>query len=212
MWFIVISAVVLAVLSLASDAGAEAADGAQRGGPVRTASQAQGCGCTDRADLAARLRAVQATIRLLESSATAQAGREPFDANTFDSGLGEGILTAQMTAGGMGAALPVADFDRYSCEITTVPFLGGSACALQSLNAQFSVRQQACQQSQTSAGQGNDYWEGRMMSEVIRELRTAYAAEEAFINQQLAGLTGAACQSPGSAQVSPLAPPVNCGN
>jgi len=210
MRFIAIPVLLLANLSLFSGtAGAEAADGPQVAGPVGAVAQVQSCGCADSADLAARLKAVQAVIQLLDSPATAQAGREPFDASTFDSGLGEGILTAQMTAGGVGAVMPVADFDRYSCDITTVPFLGGSACSVQSLTAQFGVRQQVCRQSQ-SDGQGSDYWEGRMMSEVIRELRAAYAAEEAFINQQLARLTGTACQ--GSLQSPEPVPPVKCRN
>ena len=139
MRFVVISAVLLASLSPVSAVRAEAADGAQVVSPAPAAAQAQGCGCADRADLQTRLRAVQAVIQLLNDPATGQAGSQPFDANAFDSGLGEGILMAQMSAGGIGAALPVADFDRYSCEINTVPLLGPRG-ASQTTSASRNVR------------------------------------------------------------------------
>jgi hypothetical protein len=203
MRFVMTSVLVLTGLFLLPGAETGAASGLPAGPAL---AQAQSCGCADAAELANRLKAVQAVMGLLDSRASATPSGARFDANDFDSGLGEDILKASMSAGGIGAAIPAADFDRFSCDINTIPILGGSACTLESLNAQLSTRQQACRQSQAAA-QGNDYWEGRLMSDVIRELRQSYAAEQAFINQQLMRLAGSSCQSSASTP-----PPVTCRN
>jgi hypothetical protein len=193
-------ATVLLLTSLSIAAATNAYAG-QRG----PAAQAQACGCADATELASRLRGIEAAIKVLDSQAAAQS-RQRFNADTFDSGLGESILMAQMQAGGIGAAIPAADFDRFSCEITTIDALGGSACAIRSLNAQFSSRQQVCRQSRKAPDDGTDYWEGRMMSDVIRELRASYVAEAAFIDEQTKRLAS----SCGSSAAPP--PPANCRN
>jgi hypothetical protein len=154
------------------------------------------CSCNDVGALTDRLRGVEAVLRELGTQAQGPAQRGTFDANTFDQGLGEAVLRAQAT-GGIGSMV-FADIDRFSCEINTganlanIPGapagLGGSACLIESVTAQLNVRRQACLAAQNPSNQGNDYWEDRQMSDVIRELNNAYTAEANFLKQQIARL------------------------
>src|SRR5262245_38478636 len=95
-------------------------------GVTPSSLQAQSCGCAEATELATRLKAVQAVMGLLDTRAGSVPSGARFDANEFDSGLGEDILKASMSAGGIGAAIPAVDFDRFSCDINTVPLVGGS--------------------------------------------------------------------------------------
>jgi len=188
------------------------------GGPA--AGSRTACGCNDVGDLTNRLKGLEAVLEELEAQRQGPAGRGTFDANTFDDGLGTAILTAQMTKGGMGSIL-VADIDRFSCEVSTgadlagmegVPAgLGGSACLIEAVTAQLDVRRKECLAAQTPSTQGHDYWEGRRMSEVMRELTDAYTAEAGFIRERLAGLRPT-CGGPGPAPraTRPKATCTNC--
>jgi hypothetical protein len=171
-------------------------------------SFATACGCTDIAGLTDRLKAVEATLREIAARSTGPAARGTFDSGTFDSGLGEAMIKAQFTAGGMTAAMPIADIDRNSCQITNNSALGGSACLLESFNAQLNVRRQACMQGRTGE---EDYWEGRPMSAVLAELTNAYTAEADFLRQQIATLNRT-CTRPGTGpSTRPAARPTACG-
>jgi hypothetical protein len=188
------------------------------GGPA--AGSRTACGCNDVGDLTNRLKGLEAVLEELEAQRQGPASRGTFDASTFDDGLGTAILTAQMTRGGMGSIL-VADIDRSSCEVSTgadlagmegVPAgLGGSACLIEAVTAQLDVRRKECLAAQTPSTQGHDYWEGRRMSGVMRELTDAYTAEAGFIRERLAGLRPT-CGGPGPAPraTRPKATCTNC--
>lgn len=168
--------------------------------PVET-SRRSACSCSDAGSLNDRLRGVEAVIREIASQ-PGPPNRAVFDAGVFDERLGDAILRAQ-AKGGI-RAMVIGDIDRSDCSITTgaslgnmpgVPAgLGGSACLIESVTTQLDVRRQACQAAQAPANQGNDYWEGRPMAEVIRELNSAYTAEANFLRQQISRLA-ATCRS-----------------
>lgn len=174
------------------------------------------CSCNDVSALTSRLKGVEAVLSELGKQGQGPANRGVFDADTFDSALGETITRTLLTAGGIGN-LQIAQIDRFSCEVDTgenlsnitgMPAgLGGSACLREAVTAQLNVRRQACLSGRNSSNEGTDYWEGRRMSEVIRELNDAYTAEANFIKQQLAGLAPTCRNSGPNPRTNPRLPP-----
>jgi len=152
-----------------------------------------GCGCNDLTSIRNRLGGVDAVLTRLASESQGTAARRAFDAAAFDEGLGESIMQIMGETGGMGSMV-IGDIDRSSCEIETgqsmsnIPGLpagmAGSSCLTEGLTVGLNLRRKACLSGRNSSNEGNDYWEGRQMSDVIRELTEAYTAEAKFLRDQ----------------------------
>jgi hypothetical protein len=156
-----------------------------------------GCGCTDVSSINNRLKGVDAVLAQLASESRSPNAQTPFDAGEYDQGLGESIMRTMGTTGGLGSMV-IGDLDRFTCDIETaqnlsnVPGLpagfGGSSCLNEAVTVGLNLRRQACMSRRNPSNQGNDYWEGMRMAEVIRELTDAYTAEAKFLRDQLTRL------------------------
>lgn len=185
--------VMLLLVAFVTTAGSAIAANAGRIVPLGHASRL-GCGGADVTAMSARLRGVEAVLAMLASEAQRPTAQSTFNAGTFDQGLGESIQQTIGTKGGLDAIV-IGEIDRTTCEIETgealasvpgVPAsLGGSACLREAVSAGLSVHRKSCMAGRNPANEGTDYWEGRRMSEVIRELTDAYSAEAKFLRDQL---------------------------
>jgi len=151
------------------------------------------CGCNSIPDITARLKGVEAVLQWLATRTRSAAASAVFDPNSSSQDPGEAIIETLATEGGIGSIV-IADIDRFSCDISTGPDLSsipgaapasfGSPCLREAASTQLAVRRQVCMTGRNASNSGSDYWEGRRMSEVFRELTDAYTAEARFLRDQ----------------------------
>ena len=180
---------VAAIALVASDHTGMRAESPTRSSPAAQAS----CGCNSIPDMTARLKGVEAVLQLLATQTRSSAANAVFDPNSSSQDPGDAILETLATEGGIGSIV-VADIDRFSCDISTGPDLSGipgaapasfgSACLRDAASTQLAVRRQVCMTGRNASNSGSDYWEGRRMAEVFRELTDAYTAEARFLRNQ----------------------------